>query len=105
LLITVVYTLQRKFRFSNKGNTSLWQILGAIRQTVQRVPNYAESHSIEGLLCEAHSDYNSAIAAYRHAKFALAMASYSDSDVFKSRLAYVSVNLARSLCKVNVVKN
>jgi superkiller protein 3 len=71
---------------------------------VQRAPNYAESHNIEGLVCEAHSDYNSAIAAYRRARFALTMASYYGPDVFSSRLAYVSLNLARSLCKVNVVR-
>lgn len=68
-----------------------------------RAPNHAESHNIEGLVCEARLDYSCAIAAYRRARVALTTASYSDSDVVRSRLADVSVNLARSLCKVNVV--
>lgn len=78
--------------------------MGAIQQAVQRAPNYAESHNIEGLVYEARSDYISAIAAYRRARFVLTMGSHSDSDAVKSHLANVSVNLARSLCKVNAVR-
>ncbi|KAJ1687174.1 hypothetical protein LUZ63_018564 [Rhynchospora breviuscula] len=78
------------------------QMLGAIRQAVQRAPNYAESHNIEGLVCEARCDYISAVAAYRRARFTLTMASHFDSDVLRSHLADVSVNLARSLCKAGL---
>ncbi|KAJ3694701.1 hypothetical protein LUZ60_000078 [Juncus effusus] len=87
---------------ARSGHLKSPQVLAAIRQAVQRLPNYPESHNIKGLICEARSDYKSAISAYKNAKFALNLITHSDSDIFKSRLASVSINLARSLCKAGL---
>lgn len=77
------------------------QVFGAIRQAVQRAPLHPESHNLNGLVCEAQSDYQSAVTAYRHAKCALAIMPNSKADI-NSHLADVSFNLARSLCKVEL---
>ncbi|KAK1306290.1 hypothetical protein QJS10_CPA10g00001 [Acorus calamus] len=72
------------------------QVYGAVQQAVQRAPNFPESHNLRGLLYEARSDYESAIVAYRQARFAI---SISLSTAEKSHLIDVSFNLARSLCR------
>uniref|UniRef100_A0A6V7QSG7 Tetratricopeptide repeat protein SKI3 n=1 Tax=Ananas comosus var. bracteatus TaxID=296719 RepID=A0A6V7QSG7_ANACO len=77
------------------------QVFGAIRQAVQRAPHYPESHNLNGLVCEAQSDYQSAVTAYRHAKCALAIMPNSKADI-NSHLADVSFNLVRSLCKAGL---
>lgn len=72
------------------------QVFGASRQAVQRAPHYPESHNLYGLVCEARSDYQSAIAAYKKARCAIhAFASLE----LKSHIRDVSINLARSLCQ------
>ena len=74
----------------------------AVRQAVQRAPHYPESHNINGLVSEVRSDFQSAITSYQHAKFALGMMRRSKLD---NRYPFVdvSVNLARSLCKVRIL--
>lgn len=73
------------------------QVFGAIRQAVLRAPHYAESHNLNGLVCEARSDYQSAIAAYRRSRCALNIA-HDSNKTNKSHYVVVSVNLARALC-------
>uniref|UniRef100_A0A0E0IW20 Protein kinase domain-containing protein n=1 Tax=Oryza nivara TaxID=4536 RepID=A0A0E0IW20_ORYNI len=75
------------------------QVLMAVRQAVQRAPHYPESHNINGLVSEVRSDFQSAIASYRQAKFALDMMRNSKTDC-RCHIADISVNLARSLCKI-----
>ncbi|KAL5225280.1 hypothetical protein ABZP36_011919 [Zizania latifolia] len=77
------------------------QVLMAVRQAVQRAPHYPESHNINGLVSEVRSDFQSAIASYQQARFALNMMCNSKTDN-KYRIADVSVNLARSLCKAGL---
>jgi superkiller protein 3 len=74
----------------------------AVRQAVQRAPHYPESHNINGLAAEVRSDFQSAITSYQKAKFALGMMHSSKLD---NRYPFVdvSLNLARSLCKVRVL--
>uniref|UniRef100_A0A1D1Y0Z0 Tetratricopeptide repeat protein 37 n=1 Tax=Anthurium amnicola TaxID=1678845 RepID=A0A1D1Y0Z0_9ARAE len=72
------------------------QVFGAIQQAVQRAPYYPESHNLKGLVCEARSDYCSAIAAYRNAQYAL---NFFCKSAPKSQVADISLNLARSLCQ------
>lgn len=74
------------------------QVFGAIRQAVQRAPYYPELHNLNGLVCEARSDYQSAIAAYRQARCALCIG-YDSKEAVKPYIADVSFNLARSLCQ------
>jgi superkiller protein 3 len=74
----------------------------AVRQAVHRGPHYPESHNINGLVSEVRSDFQSAIRFYQQARFAIGMMYNSKSDN-KCALADVSVNLARSLCKVSVL--
>ncbi|PKU77719.1 tetratricopeptide repeat protein SKI3 [Dendrobium catenatum] len=74
------------------------QVFSAIRHSIQRSPYYPESHNVHGLICEARSDYQSAISAYRLARSALRIASLS-KDSAKHCLTDVSVNLARALCQ------
>jgi hypothetical protein len=76
----------------------------AVRQAVQRAPHYPESHNINGLVSEVRSDFQSAIASYRQAKFALDMMRNSKTDC-RCHIADISVNLARSLCKVRVLSS
>ncbi|XP_052134497.1 tetratricopeptide repeat protein SKI3 isoform X1 [Oryza glaberrima] len=77
------------------------QVLMAVRQAVQRAPHYPESHNINGLVSEVRSDFQSAIASYRRAKFALDMMRNSKADC-RCHIADISVNLARSLCKAGL---
>lgn len=77
----------------------LLKAFGAIRQAIQRAPYSPEAHNLHGLLCEVRSDYQSAITAYQQARCALHMEHNSVAD-FKSHITDVSVNLARSLIKV-----
>ncbi|XP_010932168.1 tetratricopeptide repeat protein SKI3 isoform X1 [Elaeis guineensis] len=80
------------------------QAFGAIRQAIQRAPYSAEAHNLHGLLCEARSDYQSAITAYQQARCALHMEHNSVADL-KSHIAEVSVNLARALIKAGHANN
>lgn len=73
----------------------------AVRQAVQRAPHYPESHNINGLVSEVRSDYQSAITFYQQARFALGMMNSKPDNRYA--LADVSVNLARSLCRVRVL--
>ncbi|KAL5704155.1 hypothetical protein ACHQM5_022625 [Ranunculus cassubicifolius] len=70
-------------------------VFGAIRQAVQRAPQFPELHNLNGMISEARSDYQSAVASYRLAKFAI---NTSDLGAPKSKLSDISVNLARALC-------
>ncbi|XP_058073295.1 tetratricopeptide repeat protein SKI3 [Magnolia sinica] len=72
------------------------QVFGALQQAVQRAPHYPESHNLNGLACEARSDYQSAVAAYRKAQYAISAFARTAP---KSHSSDVSVNLARSLCQ------
>lgn len=74
---------------------SPWQVFGAIKQAVQHAPHFPESHNLHGLVCEARFDYQSAAAAYRLARCAISSVSSNTRDI--------SLNLARSLCKVNIL--
>lgn len=74
------------------------QVLGAIRQAIQRAPYSPEAHNLNGLVSEARSDYESAITAYQQAQCALNMQHNSVADL-KSHTADVSINLARALIK------
>lgn len=78
------------------------QVIGAIGQAVQRAPYLPESHNLHGLVCESRTDYQSAIVAYQKARCALRMFPNFKSEL-QSSFTDVSVNLARSLCKVNYV--
>ncbi|KAG8386967.1 hypothetical protein BUALT_Bualt03G0203700 [Buddleja alternifolia] len=80
----------------NSSNLSSSEVFGGIRQALQRVPHYPESHNLNGLACESRSDYQSAITSYRLARCALT--SFA-SEASESYLTDVSINLARSLCK------
>ncbi|GAB2271736.1 hypothetical protein Dimus_006566 [Dionaea muscipula] len=78
------------------GHLSSSQVFGAIRQAVCRAPSYPEAHHLNGLVCEARSDYLSAAASYR---IALYMMRTSACAVHRSHLTDVSVDLARVLSK------
>ncbi|XP_048331542.1 tetratricopeptide repeat protein SKI3 isoform X2 [Ziziphus jujuba] len=78
------------------GHISSSQVFGAIRQAMQRAPHYPECHNLNGLFCESRFDYQSAIASYRLARFALI--SFS-GNVSKSHVRDISINLARSLSR------
>ncbi|KAI8015612.1 Tetratricopeptide repeat protein SKI3 [Camellia lanceoleosa] len=71
------------------------QVFGAIRQAMQRAPYYPESHNLNGLVCEARFDYQSAAVSYRLARSAI---STFAGNVPKSHLRDISINLARTLC-------
>ncbi|WMV27891.1 hypothetical protein MTR67_021276 [Solanum verrucosum] len=71
------------------------EAFGAIQQALQRAPQYPESHNLKGLVCEARSDYESAVASYRLARLA---ARVFAGKLSKSSLADISINLTRSLC-------
>lgn len=72
-------------------------MLGAVNQAVQRAPYFPESHNLKGLACEARLDNQSAIHSYLNALYALDAFCRPAAD---SQIADVSINLARSLCKV-----
>ncbi|XP_008799156.2 tetratricopeptide repeat protein SKI3 isoform X2 [Phoenix dactylifera] len=80
------------------------KVFGAIRQAIQRAPYSPEAHNLNGLLCEARSDYQSAITAYQQARCALHMEHNSVADL-RSHIADVSVNLARALIKAGHANN
>lgn len=74
------------------------QVFGAICQAVQRAPYYPESHNLKGLIFEARRDYQSAVASYRVARHVISGLS---GALQQSCMRDVTVNLARSLSKVN----
>ncbi|XP_042507077.1 tetratricopeptide repeat protein SKI3 [Macadamia integrifolia] len=76
------------------GHLSSPLVFGAIRQAVQRAPHYPESHNLNGLVCEARSDYQSAVASYRLARFTICTSNSMGQD---SLFCDISFNLARSL--------
>lgn len=78
------------------GHLSSSQVFGAIQQAVQHAPYYPESHNLNGLVCEARCDYQSAVASYRLARCAINTFSGS---ILKSHLRDISFNIARSLSK------
>lgn len=67
---------------------------------MQHAPHSPESHNLNGLVCESRFDYESAAAAYRRARCAISSCSASIS---KSCTRDISLNLARSLSKVNIL--
>lgn len=77
------------------GNLSSSQVFGAIRQALQRVPHYPESHNLNGLVAESRLDYQTASVFYRLARCAICTLGKGS----KSNLRDISINLARSLCK------
>ncbi|KAL6996045.1 hypothetical protein U1Q18_006180 [Sarracenia purpurea var. burkii] len=78
------------------GHLSSSQVYGAIQQSVHRAPYYPESHNMNGLVCEARFDYETAAVSYRRARCAL---STFAGKVPKSHIRDISINLARSLCR------
>ncbi|KAF3446960.1 hypothetical protein FNV43_RR12140 [Rhamnella rubrinervis] len=78
------------------GHLSSSQVFGAIRQAIQRAPHYPECHNLNGLSCESRFDYRSAVASYRLARYAV---SNTSSNVSKSLIRDISINLARSLSR------
>ncbi|KAJ4836894.1 hypothetical protein Tsubulata_037363 [Turnera subulata] len=78
------------------GNLASSQVFGAIRQAVHRAPHYPESHNLNGLVCEARSDYQAAITSYQLARSAI---NISSGDATNSHLQDITVNLARALSK------
>ncbi|OUZ99531.1 Tetratricopeptide repeat-containing domain [Macleaya cordata] len=77
------------------GHLSSPQVFGAIRQAVHRAPHYPESHNLNGLVYEARFDYQSAIASYRLARYAI---SNFASKTPESHICDISINLARAFC-------
>lgn len=72
------------------------EVLRSIQQSLQRAPFYPESHNLYGLICEARSEYQNAIASFKLARLAIASSS-GKLDQFS--LKDVSINLVRVLCK------
>lgn len=64
---------------------------------MQRAPHYPECHNLTGLVYEAQSNYRSAAASYRLARYAITNLPGSDR---KSHMTDISINLARSLSRV-----
>lgn len=79
------------------GNLSSPQVFGAIEHAVQRAPHYPEAHNLHGLVFEARLNYHAAITSYRLARCVL---SFSFSNVPAANFQDISINLARTLCKV-----
>ncbi|XP_057975626.1 tetratricopeptide repeat protein SKI3 isoform X3 [Malania oleifera] len=78
------------------GHLSSAQVFGAIQQAVQQAPHYPESHNLSGLIFESQFDYQSAVASYRLARFAVnAFAGTAPKSHFRD----ISINLARSLSR------
>lgn len=69
---------------------------------MQHSPHYPESHNLHGLVCEAQHDYKSAATFYRLARHAINIDSWS---IQNSHSRDISINLARSLSKVNYTRN
>ncbi|KAJ8772613.1 hypothetical protein K2173_027790 [Erythroxylum novogranatense] len=80
----------------HSGHLGSSQVFGAIKQAVQRAPQYAESHNLNGLVSEARSEYQSAVGSYRLARFAI---NISSSNAPRSHIRDITVNLARSLTR------
>ncbi|WCJ44793.1 Tetratricopeptide repeat (TPR)-like superfamily protein [Euphorbia peplus] len=78
------------------GNLVSSQVYGAIRQAVLRAPQCPESHNLKGLVCEARSEYQIAIASYR---LALNATKISSAQAARYYLPDIRMNLARSLCR------
>lgn len=78
------------------GQLASSQVFGAIWQAVHRAPHYPESHNLHGLVCEARSDYQSAVACYQLARCAI---NISSGNATKSLSQDVTLNLARALNK------
>ncbi|XP_052201463.1 tetratricopeptide repeat protein SKI3 isoform X2 [Diospyros lotus] len=76
------------------GHLSCPQVFGAIQQAVQQMPYSPESHNMNGLVCEARFNYQSAALSYRLARSAIINFA---GNVPKCQLSDVSINLARSL--------
>lgn len=72
------------------------EVFGAIRQAVQCAPFYPECHNLNGLVSEARNDYQSAVAFYKLARYALMRFTSASPP---SYVVDVSMNLARALCK------
>ncbi|KAL3514915.1 hypothetical protein ACH5RR_027632 [Cinchona calisaya] len=72
------------------------EVFRTIRQALQRAPHYPESHNLNGLVCEARSDYQSASASFRLARHAVSSFAGKVSKLYHKD---ISVNLVRSLCK------
>ncbi|XP_031487063.1 tetratricopeptide repeat protein SKI3 isoform X2 [Nymphaea colorata] len=77
------------------GHLQSSQVFVAITQAVQRAPHYPEGHNLYGLVCEARSDYCSAIAAYRRARFAANVSTVATPSSCKHD---ITANLSRALC-------
>lgn len=69
---------------------------------MQLSPHYPESHNLHGLVCEARNDYKSASTFYRLARHAINIGSRS---IHNSHIREISINLARSLSKVNYTRD
>ncbi|KMZ74255.1 Tetratricopeptide repeat (TPR)-like superfamily protein, partial [Zostera marina] len=81
---------------SLSGHLLCSHVFGSVTQAVQRVPFCPVSHNLNGLICEARGDFQSAIVSYKQARYTL--------DIFptsghKYKAAEVSFNLSRSLFK------
>ncbi|KAI3871326.1 hypothetical protein MKW92_033029 [Papaver armeniacum] len=75
------------------GHLQSPQVFGAVCQAVHRAPHCPESHNLNGLVHEARSDYQSAIACYRLARYAI---NCSVGKTPESHLSDISANLARA---------
>ncbi|KAI3938059.1 hypothetical protein MKW98_018615 [Papaver atlanticum] len=75
------------------GHLQSPQVFGAVCQAVHRAPQCPESHNLNGLVHEARSDYQSAIACYRLARYAI---NCSVRKTPESHLSDISANLARA---------
>ena len=69
---------------------------------MQHSPHYPESHNLYGLVCEARNDYKSAATFYRLARHAFNIGSW---NIQNTHMRDISINLARSLSKVNYTKD
>ncbi|CAI0463768.1 unnamed protein product [Linum tenue] len=78
------------------GNLASSQVYAAIMQAVQRSPQSAEAHNLNGLACEARFEYESAVASYRISRCVMHNSSCKSS---KSHFRDITINLARSLVK------
>lgn len=64
---------------------------------MQCAPWYPESHNLNGLVYEGRQDFQSAVASYKLARYALKTSTF---HLPHSHFSDLSVNLARALCKV-----
>ncbi|XP_021867566.2 tetratricopeptide repeat protein SKI3 [Spinacia oleracea] len=77
------------------------EVFGAIRQALQCAPWYPESHNLNGLVYEGRQDFQSAVASYKLARYALKTSTF---HLPHSHFSDLSVNLARALCKAGNVQ-